>query len=154
MTSIMIILMMIVRTIALLMSLILQFPHGTDWDEASHFVICKISTPGLRSLSPNTQLSPKHNIRPSSCYQSTVGRVGVSPPSSPSTLSPCSSASLTSSQGLHWYSHQYQQTVLIFSTESIASKNLHLVFTKSLAGTDDPLSQRDGGRKPIYLFCR
>ena len=65
-----------------------------------------------RSLSPNTQLSPKHNIRPSSCYNANIhtstkgDRGGLrnsfpSPPSSPSTLSPCSSNSLPSSQVSH-----------------------------------------------------
>ena len=52
-----------------------------------------------RSLSPNPTSSPKHNIRTSSCYQGGAGARMVSPPSSPSTLSPCSSASLTSYQG-------------------------------------------------------
>ena len=59
-----------------------------------------------RSLSPNPQLSPKHNVRPSSCYQSQIQPCKgnllknsfPSPPSSPSTLSPCSSNSLNSSQ--------------------------------------------------------
>lgn len=67
-----------------------------------------------RSLSPN-QNSPKHNIRPSSCYSSPANPnlastsakrrepnpftdFGPSPVSSPSTLSPCSSNSLPSSQ--------------------------------------------------------
>ena len=69
-----------------------------------------------RSLSPN-QNSPKHNIRPSSCYTSApapppgkrgasrepslpnpFSEFGPSPVSSPSTLSPCSSNSLPSSQ--------------------------------------------------------
>ena len=65
-----------------------------------------------RSLSPNSQLSPKHNIRPSSCYNANIHTVSnmsskgdrgalrnsfPSPPSSPSTLSPCSSNSLPSS---------------------------------------------------------
>ena len=73
-----------------------------------------------RSLSPNPQNSPKYNIRPSGSYyacapvggaassahaQSAPSRLprpfpefGCSPASSPSTLSPCSSNSLPSSQ--------------------------------------------------------
>ena len=62
-----------------------------------------------RSLSPNPQLSPKHNVRPSSCFtpQNHPGKNSLlknflpSPPSSPSTLSPCSSNSLPSSQASH-----------------------------------------------------
>ena len=73
-----------------------------------------------RSLSPNPHNSPKHNIRPSTCYQSHIQgkstltsrttlpnaftEFGPSPQSSPSTLSPCSSNSLPSSQAKKHFS--------------------------------------------------
>ena len=99
-----------------------------------------------RSLSPN-QNSPKHNIRPSPCYTSSLnpaqpamskrsreGRdslpnpfteFGPSPVSSPSTLSPCSSNSLPSSQAGH---QSFSWQCLIIRRKNAKSLQVTLIF--------------------------